>query len=294
VTRAETLKADPEFLGEIKRARSEWNLGFPDYSLDVGTSLSAVEDAGKRLSGGLSVYPVKLLEAIVAHDRLPKQKRRAEKRRSPTRWRLLGEAMAWWHDMLDSVTNRMWPPDDFPHAEPYHPAMLFVALCVICGTESTESDEYALTTKAFAHGPGPLWAPSPPGDRDVPGDKANLAVLVDKLRLVASGEASMTPYDAQQLLEVGELARHNVSEELLPHPKSGFWYVPITPGLTSAQWRTMQPRVLTASHVRFGPDVVDVRVRYWKERGLGPKAIAHRLGISDDKVSGSLKKKPQT
>lgn len=290
IARAETLKEDPTFLGEIKRARSEWNEWFPQYRLDSRVNVPEAdedEDPDGRLFRSLRLYPAKLEEAIVAYDRLSDQERRAERRRSVSRWHLLGEAMEWWHDMLDSITSQMWPPDDFPHAQPFHPALLFVSLCVAYDIASVP------TSIAFAHRPGPLWAPSPPGNRDVQGIMANLQVLINGLGSVASGEVSLTPEAAESLLRAGELANHNASTEQPPDPKSGFWYVPIGPDLTGPQWRAMELRAREASHDRFVTaygDVVDARIRFWKERGLSHKAIADRLGISDDAVSRSLRK----
>jgi len=160
VRRAETLKHDKGYRKRTDQIRSEWNEQFPAFRLGERMRLSRAEDGLVGTRMGLK-FPV-LLDAAMEYER----------------WTSVGVTFAAfdrWRQTVNDHAEHYWPADDFPHPPVFHPAILFVSLCLIYDVDTVPPS----SIHPYDH--GPQWAPSNPKDgtstREYRSLQASLGVL---------------------------------------------------------------------------------------------------------------------
>jgi hypothetical protein len=270
----------PEFQDAVAQAREEWDNSFPAFA--IGDAQYRPPDEEDSFKGVLRValYPHRLGAAIAElHTKQAESTAIARSNRDRT----IIDAAESWFALVRRLSREWWPREHFPLGEGGtvmgHPAGFFVAGCLIYLPDSIPESwivRHTPNISSYAYDPDyPETHPEAVWWRTYA-----LALERGVLETVSAGKPlSRSDYDEIQQNAWNE-ALTKSDESRRKYPDEWSWYVRLFPGMTSSDWRALEPRVLqTIEHAFQATSVARLAQRLFAE-GMSLRQIAFTLGIS--------------
>lgn len=299
VRRARSLKEAPGFRKALDDIVSEWNKQYPrfeitrrgyppdrPYELVEGVKLPPRLHAGasavglsKFLEAALQtnpIYPPKLWAALL----VKMERENATHEPLTADDELANGAGVEWQRLTLDLCLRWWPPEYYYNwmgLQTTHPARWFVSACLIWDPRDVPEEwirDWSLH---------PICTPSDPVNPE-----RNLAIiyleaLYESFSIrIEAAVLNGTPITVEFLDRAHEQAERDADaaeRRALPNPHAGYCYVPVYPGMTSSDWRNMEPSVIaTLDSMFYG---LEYHARRLHAEGKTPAEIAHLIGLSE-------------
>lgn len=246
VLRAEYLKERREFLNALAEAREQWDGSFPAFAIGERQYLPPDDETTPRGTLRMAVYPRRLAVAI---NKLHAKRGGNHVASLSDTDRLVTEGADSWFSLVRRLSWAWWPPEYFPlgsgAAVMGHPAAFFVAGCLVYDPRSVPGSwivRHTLGVNGYA------------ADPDHP--ERHPDVIRWRTYALSVDHAIDARLNAGQSLSLSDLAgiresawRKAISESAAAspsYPHEWFWCVRLFPGMTSSDWRALEPEVLAA------------------------------------------------
>ncbi len=279
VQRARMLKTNLSFCDRLDSSRSKWNARYPEFSI----SGEGKPPAGADFPIFDMAFPVGLWNKWSDPDRPPE--RTSEDRAAFFR---VNAAFWDWKRLVDEVTALAFPQEHYPKRVPVssHIAVPFISLCLMYNQTFVPENSVLLDN----FGPEPLWYdPYDLGTHHV--YKSNQVQLRGYQNALVE-ELANDP-DMLRRIELRVIDEERVAIESSEIPPASvepvYWFVPLSPFMTSTNWRKMEPLVLSKVSEIWGDDPTRDQIRDLSSvGGLSNTEIAKILGTTPQTVRKHL------
>jgi hypothetical protein len=292
VTRAAFLKEHKPFLTALDDTIVRWNAEYPQYAIPRRTHVPddpLRPDDNPEYPPSLGfVYPP-ALQAANDEDYRRSIERTWELARAGLQpeWRTndaITLALTAWQLLVKELCTTWWPPEDYPNWLHHHkhPATRFVSACLLweprevpeewVQEQNIEIHRATIDPRDPSQSPqAQMWLKA----------WANLQV---RLRLIFSLKSSLTIEDVDPLMQDAWLQAWREAQEQVGTPTGGsFAFFVIPPGMTSQDWRAMEPYAVAAAERSLYE-----RAHSLEQAGMSRTQIANQLGVSRRRVQQIL------
>ncbi len=276
VMRARHLKAFPPFREMLERERAAWDARFPQFA--IGRPSLPPDETMAEYGPYFPAYPPSLSRGITEINALS-----GKERREHPDYDAICDAANEWLWLVLRLAKEWWPADVFPvwtTGGTGHPAGAFVSACLVWRLQVV-SENWIVK----AHLAGPVASAYNPERGEHPTAvfwRAYATAMDEAYRAAAESGAAMGIEELRRLQRRAHDEANEREREASPKDiRDWFYYVPVYPGMTSTDWRAMEPWVIKGLDARFGPNPLARHAKRLREEGLSARRIAIELGVSE-------------
>lgn len=280
LNRATFLRRHPPFRRFLDEERDTWSARYPAFRLDE----RSIPPHGPSFVGMDTPHPQRLMEELstvyeyVDRGRLTQQEH--------DRYQHAEEARLYWRDRMRELCNMWWPPEYYPNPighHRFHPALAFVGGCMLYRLDLVP-DRWV---KPYVSGVQGVYYD--PGDIDnIPEVVFYRTLFSSTVRHLNSALESGTVITPDVIGEAARSAFDDALRQRQERDQPLFQYVAIYPGMTTSDWRALEPIVQDSLSWHLRREPLDAVARRLVDEGKSIRSVAGLLGVSRRTVERML------